>query len=301
MIFKKKTKVATLTVLLLAVAICVLLLNRNREAISETSATTVQERTPLGIHRQAFWDEQLFNVAMAKATSPAQEKPVLGAIIPHHLIANHMIIDVLKRLQKKPPQHVVLITPNHYEEGSTAAITSDWDWETPFGTYKTNSEIVQTLTESQLISINHDALAKEHAIAGLVHYFQFFLPDSLVIPIAVSNTLRLHEIQALSELLKNELPKDAVIITSVDFSHYLSSEESDKRDKVSLSAIEKADYSQILTFSNEYVDSPSAVVVHLLLMNEKKVVMRNIENTNSGTLLGDPHTEGTSYFELIWE
>lgn len=301
MILKKKTKTVAFTVLLLTVVVFILVLHRDRETISETSVTTVQERTPLGIHKQVFWDEQLFNVAMAKATSPSQEKPILGAIIPHHLIANHMIIDVLKRLKKNPPQHIVLITPNHYEEGSTAAITSDWDWETPFGTYKTNSDVVQTLTKSSLISINHDALAKEHAIAGLVHYFKFFLPDSLIIPIAVSNTLRLHEIQALSELLKNEIPRDAVIITSVDFSHYLSSEESDKRDKVTLPAIEKADYSQILTFSNEYVDSPSAVVVHLVLMKEKKAVMKYIENTNSGTLLDDPHTEGTSYFELIWE
>lgn len=300
MILKKKSKFIVCSALLLvvsAVGVGIYSVAGTKNEVSETVTT----RASQGIHKQAFWDEPLFNVAVAEATTPDQYSAVLGAVIPHHLIANHLIIDLLLRLQKNPPKHIVLLTPNHYEEGSTPAITSDKDWETPFGTYKTQYPVVQSLIQNPLISIEHEAIAKEHAIAGLVHYFQFFLPESEIIPIAVSNTLTFNEIQALTEVLQSGLPKDAVIITSVDFSHYLSSEESEKRDEVTLAAIKKEDYAQILSFSNEYVDSPSALLIHLLLMEKVSAQLTTVENTNSGILLNEPYTEGTSYFELIWE
>ncbi|NCS97942.1 MAG: AmmeMemoRadiSam system protein B [Candidatus Pacebacteria bacterium] len=285
-----------LVVFLVGISIAVFLTSVQQKQTANENEVEHQDLQPI-----KSWDEALFSVGLKKYQPTADSPKITGSVIPHHLVANEMIIDVLSRIQAQNPESIFLLTPNHYEQGSTAVITSNKNWETPFGTTYIDKDIINKLTESDLVSIENDALSNEHAVAGLVHYFKYFLPDTKIIPLAVSNTLTLQSISEISALLESVSTPETVIVTSVDFSHYLSSEESDKRDTLTIEAIKNDDYELLRSFSNEYLDSPSALITHLLLMKKYEHSLTEIKNSNSGTMLSEPNSEGTSYFELIWE
>lgn len=228
------------------------------------------------------------------------QKIIYGGIVPHHLLVNFIIDDFFKGLSKQNIKTIILIGPNHEERGGVA-LSNFQDWETKSGKLSADKEIISDLLGKTIIKIDENTVAGEVSISALTQIIKLNLPQVKIVPIILSQKIKKEELISLAKNLSYYVSKETIIVASVDFSHYLTSDEADKNDETSFQAIKNFDYETILHFNSDYLDSPPAIVCLLLAM--KKFGTDNIRvlrHTNSGELANDDKIQTTSYFSMYF-
>jgi len=115
------------------------------------------------------------------------------------------------------------------------------------------------------------------------------------VPLTLKVDMSVEDIQSLAVLLKTILPKDAVIVGSVDFSHYQTSPVATFHDERTTSIIRSFDYDRVGSIE---VDSPPSVRLVMELM--RLYGTQNIAHEtslNAADLVGNQDAENlTSYY-----
>jgi len=236
--------------------------------------------------------------------SNINSRKIKGGIVPHHLLAGEMIASFFKTISVVQPEVIVMVAPNHKGTGVKTVHTGSWSWQTPFGILDADEEIVYSLMDSNIADANFDLLEEDHSIAGLVPYIKYYLPDSKLVPILLHGTYRLKDAQQLGQNLQNKLEKEnkkALIIASVDFSHYLPFEKANEIDEISIKAIKSRDINLIQSFNNDYIDSPPSIITLLSAMDTVgDASMEILDHSNSDRIAGTKSNETTSYFNIVF-
>nr|PZN36723.1 MAG: AmmeMemoRadiSam system protein B [Bacillota bacterium] len=115
-------------------------------------------------------------------------------------------------------------------------------------------------------------------------------------PIILHRGVTVAEARRLAGALATRIGPGAVLIGSVDFSHYLPRAEAAARDRETLAAIGCRDWDTLLAMGNDHLDSPATVAVVFMAMaaagaGEPELVA----HANSGDLVGSDGVETTSY------
>ena len=251
-----------------------------------------------GSHPALFFDEAMFTEAVRSAQSvPEPDGPVVGGIIPHHLLPGHLIAGFFRGLAAgDAPETVILIGPNHDNEGSARILTSELPWETPFGAVEPDLETIRALTADGLATVEDRVLTTEHSVAGIMPAIKYYLAGARVAPIILSGDVTPAEAQRLGEALAARWSEGTVLVAAVDFSHGLLRSQAERNDALTIEALRAGDAGALFTLDNRYLDSPPSIAA---LMAAMKALGANdfvlIENTNSGALLEDELTPTTSY------
>jgi MEMO1 family protein len=118
----------------------------------------------------------------------------------------------------------------------------------------------------------------------------------------VSTKTGISQLGDLANALSRLDDGETIFVASVDFSHYLSKDEAEKRDAITLALLEDFNVSTLLTLNNEYMDSPKSVALLFNIMNHNGVsAFRVLRHENSGTRTKNEFSEVTSYFTLVFE
>ncbi len=172
------------------------------------------------------------------------ERKIEGGIVPHAgyiysgPVASHFYHDLAL---DGYPDVFVIIGPNHYGVGSGIATTFD-DFLTPYGVARVDKELAKNIARD-IVDIDDEAHRYEHSIEVQIPYLQFFKKEIKIVPI----TMLIQEMEAAVEVGKiiresvNSLGRDAVIIASSDFSHYVPKNIAYKRDAMAIDRIVKRD------------------------------------------------------------
>ncbi|MFO7173922.1 MAG: AmmeMemoRadiSam system protein B, partial [Bacillota bacterium] len=174
--------------------------------------------------------------------------------------------------------------------------TSRRGWSTPFGVVAADPAWIDWLVAEGLAAEDDAALAPEHSVGGLMPYIAYHLPGARVVPIILHRGVTVAEARRLAGALATRIGPGAVLIGSVDFSHYLPRAEAAARDRETLAAIGCRDWDTLLAMGNDHLDSPATVAVVFMAMaaagaGEPELVA----HANSGDLVGSDGVETTSY------
>jgi MEMO1 family protein len=279
--------------------------------VSRTPSKTSEIKNTLGTsnvfdrptHPLVFFDKDTFypGVEQAKSENKAFVAHVSGGIVPHHLFPGFIITDFFSRLSKQKPKTIILIGPNHYERGNYHALSSLYGWETPFGTIEPNEQVIQELVKNKLVKIDENVLPDDQAVAGIMPFIKYYLPNAKVVPVLLSGFMTETDTQVLSNNLRTYINEDSVIIAAVDFSHGLTNKQAQEKDRITLDLMKNFNYKQLLTLNNDYLDSPPSLVVLLKTMQAVNTTqMELLYNTNSGQIQKNDSIETTSYFSIAY-
>lgn len=280
--------------------------------VSSDNSTTKTTLNPLGVssststrstHPNLFFDEQTFNdgVTQTIKANSISTYHIAGGIIPHHLFPGFILTDFFSRLSVQKPKTIILIGPNHYEKGSFRVLTSLYSWDTPFGKVEPEDSIINELTFKNIVRVDEEVLPNDHAVAGIMPFIKYYLPNIKVVPILISGYTTQKEVEILASNLKDFMSEATVLVAPVDFSHYLTNDQAKEKDKVTLEVIENYDYRQLFTLNNDYLDSPPSIAALLMVMQKLGTTkMDLLHHTNSGELQKDNYIETTSYFSIIY-
>ncbi len=224
-----------------------------------------------------------------------------GAVVPHHLLAHKLIEGVFRQLHIQQPSTIILVGPNHFNKGENI-LTTTIGWQTPFGIVESDRDIIEGLAASSLVKINEEVFETEHSMGSLMPFIKFYLPAARVVPIILHHDVSRNEAINLGKSIAEFLKDDkCIILASVDFSHYLTKNEAEKRDKETIQALYSKNLGRIFSMGNEYLDSPASIGVLFSAMEELGVNdFKILENTNSGVLLGNDLIETTSYMTIAF-
>ncbi|MBQ5499338.1 MAG: AmmeMemoRadiSam system protein B, partial [Treponema sp.] len=183
-------------------------------------------------------------------------------IIPHHDITalrqNSFYSALAAKIQ---PKVVVVLCPDHFESGKNfITVPKKTVFETPDGELSLYGELAEELKKSELgkyVGIQDGIWRNEHGIFShtpfIAHYFAGakFLPI-LLKPESCAENAQLYK--RLGEFFCKVLPKESLVVASVDFSHYQIPRMTAMHDYVSMNTI--ANWEDV---TNLEVDSPESL------------------------------------------
>lgn len=266
-------------------------------------AGCVSPREPSGIAHASFWQakqayEDFYETDTARGGTPIGEK-IDGMVLPHHLFVGHEIARAYNALSAQEPSVVVVIGPNHFSQGKNDIQTTDGAFETPYGALEPDARIIDGLVAKGLARIEPATFDGEHSISTHVAFIEKTLPRARVVPIALRIGARPDRMDELAAALDELLPRDALVIASVDFSHYQRADVAAFHDAYSHAAIERFSFDDVARLE---IDSPESIRT-LLRYLEKRESQRLAydRHTNSADFtVGEPPAETTSHFFMAF-
>lgn len=225
---------------------------------------------------------------------------IKGGVIPHHLVADKLIARVFNQLKNQKPETIILIGPNHKNSGAPI-ITSSLGWQTPFGVVDVDQKLLKDISASGGVQQNDKIISKEHSMGNIMPFVKYYLPETKVVPLILQNDITLKEANAFGEKLAGLINDDTIILASIDFSHYLTSAEAEKKDQETILALQSWNLGRIFIMNDDYLDSPASIGI--LFKTMEKAGMNDftiLNHTNSGVLLGNKNIATTSYITLLF-
>lgn len=150
------------------------------------------------------------------------------------------------------PDIAIILGPNHYGIGPTAAISPDDSWATPLGNIEIDSKVAHTILESsKYASFDEAAHAREHSIEVQLPFLQYIGANNLrVVPISITHLSKdnaLLLVEDLGSAIASAISgKSAVIIASTDFTHYENHDVATARDALAIEKILELDATSLI-------------------------------------------------------
>jgi poly-gamma-glutamate synthesis protein (capsule biosynthesis protein) len=268
--------------------------------ITAAGVFLLRNKEQAGLSKQTFLtsvfnnSEQYADVFL-KLKKYQEATDVTAGIISHHFLAKQLIADFYNRIGNDKHITIFLASPDHYNsyfKPDTIAYTSKLDWNTPFGTLKTDNSSIQTLLNSKNIEIGDSILGMEHGIYVEAPFIKKFFPNAEIVPLVFKNSSSDENFLSLGQKIKEMSTGNSLFLVSSDFSHNSTIEKAHANDKKSIEALNdlnKESFSQITNDCRQCL----AALSGFLGNNQNNFYL--INNENSFNISGQDENSVTSY------
>lgn len=263
------------------------------ENVQETEL--VEEKRALSdeLHYAYSKDENLYGVNSTENLEQRFSDTVYGGIVSHHLLANIDMARFFYEFSDQEIDRVIIMGPNHFYPTSFPALSTSYDYETPFGAVRLDTDYIAGLQNEKLIQLNEGVVDTEHAISSLVPYVAHYLPDAELVPIILTRNAPEDLLKGLADYFKMNNTENTIVVASVDFSHHLYSNASALHDLRSVSAIKSFDLESIPEVELDSPQSISILLQYLEAINAKDIF---IWQQNAANIFDDYNIDDvTSY------
>lgn len=256
-------------------------------------AAEIAETRPI----PAMYDDASFFLSpIMRAKGDPSPVPVTGITVPHHLLARDLIAEAFRFASSARPRQVLLLSPDHFALGGTDVSVADRGFSTVFGVLASDHAAVRAL--AALPSVRPQAFFyREHGLQAELPFIKRHFPDADVIALTFKESTTKDELDAVVATLERVLDRDALVVQSTDFSHYLTAAEADARDAETTAALQKGDPQAILALDQPAnLDSTAAQYVQSRLQKEFfRSALVILAHRNSQAYADAPVASTTSY------
>jgi len=197
--------------------------------------------------------------------SHQQFSPVDAAILPHHTdIGPRLDASWAEIAQHSKPEVIVLVSPAHWDQGTGVLQTTKGTWNTPFGSVRTDNELVDQIRKQADIAFEPTSFENEHGIGVHTPYIAHYFPNVPIVPIIAQSKAGSTLAREFSHV-GARLEKKALFISSIDFSHYLPAPISARHDEETRRVISAGNVERIDQMGPEYMDSSFALQSYVFL------------------------------------
>lgn len=264
-------------------------------AFSRTAEKAAEEKTVVtSIYPN---DRPMWNYIFSQKPQPPLEKVPGGMILPHHMIVAEELSRTYQRLALTiQPKLIVLISPNHYQNaGPNIQTCLTCEFQTIDGIQPLNTKLTKKLIKDEIATDEPSTFIKEHGIHAHTPFIRHFFPQTTILPITLKWETTEEEIITLTNWLNKNTPPqaDTLVISSVDFSHYVRLEHANFHDVASYTTIKNFNYENVPDLE---IDSPPSIsaITHLMELRGYQDVQR-LAHTNNQDFHTKPLEETTSH------
>ena len=248
-----------------------------------------------------YTDKSLFEPAIEnEAASPKSPTRLSGIIVPHHLVANHLIARGFQTASGFDYERVIFLLPDHFFKSDTLFATTSRDFETIFGMVETDRDSVSQLLAADASISTSCLFAREHGLQSLLPFLRTYMPGTKIVPLAISLKAKRADWNRLAEALAGIADEKTLIVQSTDFSHYHPHETARQFDQQVLNIIASGNLDEVAQLAQpDHLDSLGSLYVQMKLQadihdakpvviaseNQQEYSARRIEETTSYMLV----------------
>lgn len=223
--------------------------------------------------------DDLLEIEKSKIKNELSNKKILGGIVPHagykySGCESIHFFEILHQDFKVFFDTIFILNPNHHGYGPEIAIDEHDSWNTPLGTVPLDKDMVDALA----FPLSSDAHKYEHSGEVILPFLQKFLDyDFKIVPISYlrQDPVKSKEVAERIIEVNQTLNRKILLIASSDFSHYVTPEVGEKKDKKIIDKILKLDVEGVF---NEIYDSNASVCGCGPIMTVMHYVKRTSDN-----------------------
>ncbi len=232
---------------------------------------------------------------------------VRAAILPHDANSHKELTVFYRGLATSNPniETVVVISPNHFGKGTANVQTGSLGFKTADGVLKPDSNLLKGLELNETAEIESATFEKEHGITMQAEYVKRFFPKADFLPIVLKAGTTPREVDALVLWMTSNLEAEkALVLGSIDFSHYLTKAQADINDAKTLAQIKLMNLNKLPTSDTKcaFLDSPMtlrAIVQYARAVGGEKISV--VRHDNTATILNKPNLASTtSHFYITF-
>lgn len=234
--------------------------------------------------------------AIERFSKPREDKvKVKGIVVPHagYIYSGSVAGAVYSSVEL--PGRFIIISPNHWEGRTKAALDTYDSWQTPLGEVSVDTELRDIiLGGGGPLKKSESAHAREHAIEVQLPFLQYYLGDDFRFVGMTLMSQAKESLDCISEDVISALRKageETLPVASTDMSHYISHDEAKEMDRMAIDKMLELDseglYNVVTANEISMCGMPAAYVVMktALAMGAKKAEL--IKYTTSGEVSGD--------------
>ena len=213
----------------------------------------------------------------------------VAIVVPHHNLVQTTRQQFLKEISRRRlfTRHIVLISPDHFSPRQTFVSSSTREWDLSSGVAKYNNFLNIDLP-------SNDAIQNDHGIFNPLADLRTYFPSADYLPIIIGQKTSVTDLQTLLTQLKKHCSFDCLLVSSVDFSHYLPATMAFVHDSYTLNNLQNLDTEKLLISE---VDSPQSLyLLSSFAQHRHALRWSTFAHTNSGFIASDPDSETTTHF-----
>jgi len=247
-------------------------------------------------------DKSLFLSAIKQNPSKQQYSNVTGVTVPHHLLAKDLIAEIFSSISENEYQKIIVISPDHFNSGETQFSTTSKNIQTVFGEINTDQELVQAIVTNNELIQESKLFRREHGIHSVAPFIEYYFPEAKVTVVAIKINSSKEQLDTLYYTLKPHISSQTLIVQSTDFSHYLTEDVANQKDRQTVIILESRDPQKLFTLNQpDNIDSIGAQYLQMLIQNQIfQSQLQIIHQVNSNQYTSEPVDETTSYITQIY-
>lgn len=221
-----------------------------------------------------------------------------AGIVPHHLLAESIIAELVAELAESEPTTIVLVSPDHWGRAGNYFVTTAGE---TYQDLAVDTALRNTLVGgdySEWLALDDELLLDEHGLNNLIPYLKNALPEVKIVPLAVSAAASENQVAALARQIDLMSSSSTVVLASVDFSHYLPERVATLHDLKTSAAIENFEFASL---ADVEVDCPMCLSLAMHFAADREAFnARQLAHSNSDAIIGAATGEVTSYASYLF-
>lgn len=224
-------------------------------------------------HQSQFFKYSGFiesSVKEADSDAKVDLNKIMGGITPHHIPTTiPLLAEFYTKLKNaRDVKTFVILAPDHVDAGRGIISVSKADFVMPFGTLRPNLAMIEQLEASGFVIQDETPFDREHSIDSQLLLISKLFPDAQIVPLIFRSSITNGEARTFGKVLAGIADEDTFIVSSVDFSHYLTEKQARPIDYLTanvLGAIDskstdliEADSEQALVALMSYLETKGA-------------------------------------------
>lgn len=237
------------------------------------------------------------------AAEPSEKKNIKNRafILPHHLVGEPVIKKVLQVALEESPDIIILVSVDHFSRGKYYFnIPQNISTTLAFA-----SELSETVINDFPEYAGYEKnLTQEHGLTVPLGFIEKYKTDAKILPIAISQIVKEKELDELVSSL-SRYSKNAIVIASVDFSHFLPASGARLHDAKSLAVLNNLEWSefqklevdswQSLYLASRFADLYDANKFTLLSRTDSSEILNTHSDSEVTSYVGAYFTLGPKY------
>ena len=198
-------------------------------------------------HQSQFFKYSEFiesSVRDADSDAKIDLNKIMGGIVPHHIPTTiPLLAEFYTKLKNaRDVKTFVILAPDHVDAGRGNISVSKADFIMPFGALRPNLAMIEQLESSGFIVQDEAPFDSEHSIDSQLLLISKLFPNAQIVPLIFRSSITNEEARAFGKVLVSVVDEETFIVSSVDFSHYLSEKRARPIDYLSSNVLGAIDF-----------------------------------------------------------
>lgn len=256
---------------------------------------------------QAYHRSQFFRYAEFIASSVQEVESnakinldtVLGGVVPHHIPTTiPLLAEFYAKLKNtRDVKTFVILAPDHVDGGRGDISVSKANFVMPFATLKPDLKIIEKLEKTGFVAHDEAPFDREHSVDSQLLLISKLFPDARIVPLIFRSSITNETAKAFGRVLASVVNDDAFIVSSVDFSHYLSEKQARPIDYLSANVLAAVNSQSVSLIKADSTQALAAMMAFLETKGANQNVDLQVFNTRD---FSNNNDYTTGYVSGFW-